>query len=101
MVWMVWFMAVMTLRGEGGGGGVGGVERRMALVIGCSYPESELTLPSPVKDARAMKSKLGEVGFAGKDVRLLENPTRKEMMEAMMKGIAEVGLKMNLINNDK
>ena len=82
MVWMVWFMAVMTLRGEGGGG-VGGVERRMALVIGCSYPESELTLPSPVKDARAMKRKLGEVGFAGKDVRLLENPTRKEMMEAI------------------
>ncbi len=36
------------------------------------------------------------------EARLAEDrKSLKEMMEAMMKGIAEVGLKMNLINNDK
>lgn len=60
-------------------------ENRLALVIGCDYSGSNLELPSPTKDARAisatLKSKI--LGFKDKNVTLLLNPTRREMLDAI------------------
>src|SRR5204863_3358008 len=53
------------------------------LVIGCDYAGTPRQLPSPVRDAEALVAKLREVGFAAKDITVLKNPGRKQMLDAI------------------
>ena len=55
-------------------------EARIALVVGCDYPGTELQLPSPGKDAKGFADKLQALGF---DATLLLNPNRKQLLDAI------------------
>jgi Caspase domain len=58
-------------------------EPRTALVIGCDYKGTDLELPSPLTDAKAVAAKLTTVGFAKPDISLLENPTLQQLTTAV------------------
>jgi hypothetical protein len=57
-------------------------ENRAALIVGCDYKGTALELPSPAKDAAALATALGKVGFPKANISLLTNPTRQELVQA-------------------
>jgi hypothetical protein len=58
-------------------------QKRYALVIGVSDYGAENQLPNAVSDAVLIAKVLKNVGFAADDVRLLDNPTKGKLRDAL------------------